>query len=63
MIELPETYVLAEQINNTLIGKTIVKFAANTHPHAFAWYSGDPKEYHKIPRARRKTSQITSTFN
>ena len=45
MIELPETYVLSEQINKTLVGKTIKSAIANAHPHAFAWYTGDPAEY------------------
>jgi len=46
MIELPETYVLSEQINRAIVGKAILNAAANTHPHAFAWYSGDPGTYH-----------------
>jgi len=45
MIELPETYVLSEQINNTLVGKTIRSAVAGAHHHAFAWYTGDPAEY------------------
>ncbi len=45
MIELPETYVLAEQINQALKGKTILNATANAHPHAFAWYTGDPNTY------------------
>jgi len=45
MIELPETYVLANQISKTLVGKTIQNAVANTHPHSFAWYSGDPAAY------------------
>lgn len=45
MIELPETYVLAKQINETLVGKIIRRVTANASPHAFAWYSGDPGEY------------------
>lgn len=45
MIELPETYVLSEQINQTLVGKTIKNATANHHPHGFAWYTGDPTEY------------------
>jgi len=47
MIELPESYVLAEQINENLVGKTIKKAEANTFSHGFAWYSGDPAEYAK----------------
>jgi formamidopyrimidine-DNA glycosylase len=46
MIELPETYVLADQINRTLKGKTIMNVTANAFPHKFAWYSGDPGTYH-----------------
>jgi len=61
MIELPETYVLAEQINKTLTGKTIVKVAANTHPHAFAWYTGDPKEYHKKLKNKKITNANPGT--
>ena len=53
MIELPETYVLAEQINQTLVGKTIKSAAANSHPHAFAWYTGDPMEYDAKLSGRR----------
>ncbi|MCL2664811.1 MAG: endonuclease VIII [Defluviitaleaceae bacterium] len=45
MIELPETYVLAEQINKTLAGKTIKSAVANGVPHGFAWFTGDPAEY------------------
>ena len=45
MIELPEVYVLAEQIDQTLIGKRIKNTAANVFPHGFATYSGDPDAY------------------
>lgn len=45
MIELPETYILTEQINQALVGKTIRSAVANAHPHGFAWYTGDPNEY------------------
>ena len=45
MIELPETYVLAEQIERELTGKTIRSAVANAHPHGFAFYTGDPAAY------------------
>ena len=45
MIELPETYVLSEQINQTLTGKTVKNTIANGHPHTWAWFTGDPAEY------------------
>ena len=45
MIELPESYVLSDQINQTLAGKSIRRAEANAHPHGFAWYTGDPALY------------------
>ena len=42
MIELPEAYTLANQLGQAFLGKTIVNATANTSPHGFAWYSGDP---------------------
>lgn len=48
MIELPEVYVLAEQINQTLVGKTVKKVVANAVPHGFATFSGDPARYPEL---------------
>ncbi|MEA4962552.1 DNA-formamidopyrimidine glycosylase family protein [Lutispora sp.] len=48
MVELPEAVVLANQINDTLIGKKIRKATANHTPHTFAWYTGDPAGYHEL---------------
>lgn len=45
MIELPESYVLAKQINQVLKGKVIKNVEANHTKHAFAWYTGNPDEY------------------
>ena len=45
MIELPEAYVLAKQIDQTLPGRKIIKATANQFPHKFAWYTGDPAKY------------------
>jgi formamidopyrimidine-DNA glycosylase len=45
MLELPETAVLARQINEELAGKCIEKVTANHSPHKFAWFSGDPASY------------------
>jgi len=55
MIELPETHVLAEQINKTLVGKTIKRATANAHPHGFAWYTGDPALYSLILAGKKIT--------
>ena len=61
MIELPETYVLAEQINQTLIGKTVANVTANAHPHAFAWYTGDPNTYHERLNGKKVTGSNPGT--
>jgi formamidopyrimidine-DNA glycosylase len=45
MIELPEAVVLARQMNETVNGKEIAHALANTAPHKFAWYTGDPASY------------------
>lgn len=45
MLEIPEAVVLAEQINNKLIGKTIRYAIANFSPHKFTWFFGDPDSY------------------
>ena len=55
MIELPETYVLSEQINKTLVDKTIKSATANAHPHGFAWYTGDPALYQQKLAGRKIT--------
>jgi formamidopyrimidine-DNA glycosylase len=45
MIEFPESNVLARQINETLVGKTITGVVPAASPHKFAWYFGDPVDY------------------
>jgi formamidopyrimidine-DNA glycosylase len=61
MIEIPETYVLAKQIEETLIGKKIQSVVANAHPHSFAWYSGDPDAYNAMLEGRQITSANPGT--
>ncbi|MDR0272584.1 MAG: endonuclease VIII [Clostridiales bacterium] len=61
MIEIPETYVLSEQIKQTLTGKTIRRAVANAHPHAFAWYSGDPVAYDAMLSGKKITDSNPGT--
>jgi len=61
MIELPETYVLAEQIEKTLKGNKIASAVANAHPHAFAWYTGDPGMYDGKLRGKTVTASTPGT--
>lgn len=48
MIELPEAHVIANQINQILRGRKIIKATANQSPHKFAWYTGDPAKYNEL---------------
>ena len=48
MIELPEAAVLAQQMNETIRGKRILNVVADQSPHKFAWYFGDPQNYHEL---------------
>lgn len=61
MIELPETYVLAKQINDTLAGKTIVNTQVNTHPHTFAWFADNPSEYNAMLEGKKITKSTPGT--
>lgn len=45
MLELPESHVFSAQLNGVLAGKTIVSCAANSTPHGFAFFAGDPALY------------------
>jgi formamidopyrimidine-DNA glycosylase len=45
MIEIPEAYVIAQQLNLTVPGKVIRSVITAQSPHKFAWYSGDPAGY------------------
>lgn len=58
MIEIPESLVIAKQLNETVKGLRIMQVNAAHTPHSFAWYSGDPSDYGKIMEGRR-ISQAT----
>lgn len=45
MIEAPEARVIATQIAETLTGRTVADLIANTTPHKFAFFHGDPEQY------------------
>ncbi|MBQ8597054.1 MAG: endonuclease VIII [Lachnospiraceae bacterium] len=53
MIEIPESLVIAQQLNETVKGKRIIEVKAAHTPHSFAWYSGDPQFYSRIMEGRR----------
>ena len=45
MIELPEAYCMAGQLEQIIRRKRIVDVVAAHSPHKFAWYHGDPHDY------------------
>ncbi len=45
MLEIPESYIITEQLNEVIKGKVIVNVIANSSPHGFAFYHGDPEKY------------------
>ncbi len=61
MIEIPEAYVLAAQVNEALAGKTIANVTANAHPHKFAWFSGNPEGYHNMLSGKKITEANPGT--
>lgn len=64
MLEIPESSVIAKQINDTIKGRKINNVYANSSPHKFAWYFGEPGNYHsllagkKIDRAKAYAGQV-----
>lgn len=52
MIELPEAFVLSQQINEMMGGKRITGVYTNKSPHKFAWFHDDPQKYQDILSGR-----------
>lgn len=48
MLEIPECKNVALQLNQTVKGKVIRKVLANSSPHRYAFYFGDPANYHGL---------------
>lgn len=48
MLEIPEALTIAHQLNNTVAGKRIMHVTAAYTPHKFAWYYGEPQNYHTL---------------
>lgn len=48
MLEIPESFTCARQLNESIKGKRIKDVIANQNPHGFAWFFGDPQEYAQI---------------
>lgn len=53
MLEIPESKTIAEQVQETLVGKTVTRVENATSPHKFAWYEGDPLTYGSLLSGRK----------
>ena len=42
-MSLAENHVISNQLQNTVVGRTIVKTIANQNPHSFVWFATEPK--------------------
>ena len=58
MIEIPESRVLARQINEVIKGKTIREVVPRRSPHKFAWYFQNPEDYQVLLTGRKIESAI-----
>ncbi len=55
MLELPESYTLAKQMQQKLSGKTIERVMVEKSPHRFAFYSEYKDEYEALLKGRTVT--------
>ena len=53
MLEIPESHVLAQQLNETIQGKIISFVRAGHTPHSFTWYSDNPEGYDDLLAGKR----------
>lgn len=56
MIEIPEAKVFADQLSKMVVGKTIRGVEANSSPHKFAFFTGDPAGYHDLLAGKEITA-------
>ncbi len=53
MIEIPESIVLAKQLNKTVKSKVIKSVTVNQSPHKFAWFHGEPEQYNSLLKGKK----------
>jgi len=53
MFELPEYVILANQINETLMGKTIQIGSLGNSPHKFVWYNRSQDEFAELTKGKK----------
>ena len=53
MLEIPESFTVAKQLDSTLKGKRISLVTPNAQPHSFAFFSGDPNSYSMLVSGKK----------
>jgi len=56
MLEIPESKTVSLQVNEVLTGKRIIQVYHAASSPKFAWYNGDPAEYHPLLAGRQVLS-------
>ena len=59
MLEIPESYTIAKQLDETIKGKKIVTVQANQSPHKFAWFNGNPEAYNSLMKGKLVTGSVS----
>lgn len=52
MLEIPESVMLARQLNELIKGKCVQQVVVASTPHKFAFYSGNPEKYDGLLRSK-----------
>jgi formamidopyrimidine-DNA glycosylase len=55
MLEIPESNIIAKEIDEALDGKVITKVIVKSSPHKFAWFYQDGEEYGTLLTGKRVT--------
>jgi len=58
MLEIPEAQIVARQLKETIMGKTITRAVAASSPHGFAFYFGDPAVYNDLLAGKKITDAV-----
>lgn len=59
MLEIPEAFAMAKQLEETLKGKVISRVIAAKSPHGFAWYFGEPAAYDELLTGKQITGAVS----
>jgi len=56
-MSLAENHVISNQLQNTVVGKTIVKTVANQNPHGFVWFATGPRFAFAAPEISHRQAE------